>query len=226
MVGATSWSNYTFAGAIAAGTHTLSVTYSNNYDPTPSSQRNLYIDSISTINGAVGDDFAGSAGSAPNSALWTVKTGTGWDPGLENYSTNNVALDGQGHLVISATKSGRTYSSGWIESKNKLSMGYGTIIASIKVPKGQGLWPAFWLKGADEDTTAWPQSGEIDVLELPSTTTTMYSTLHGPIAGTTATQQPRSSLTCPTFLRATTASGSGIWWTRSPSASTAPRWER
>lgn len=189
MVGATSWSNYAFAGAIAAGTHTLSVTYSNNYDPSPSSQRNLYIDSISTINGAVGDDFAGSAGSAPNSALWTVKTGTGWDPGLENYSTNNVALDGQGHLVISATKSGRTYSSGWIESKNKLSMGYGTIIASIKVPKGQGLWPAFWLKGADEDTTAWPQSGEIDVLELPSTTTTVYSTLHGPIAGTTATQQ-------------------------------------
>lgn len=55
--------------------------------------------------------------------------------------------------------------------------------------QGQGLWPAFWLKGADEDTTAWPQSGEIDVLELPSTTTTVYSTLHGPIAGTTATQQ-------------------------------------
>ncbi|WP_231748780.1 family 16 glycosylhydrolase [Mycobacterium sp. M26] len=189
MVNATSWSNYTFAGAIPAGTHTLSITYSNNYDASSTSQRNLYLDSISTINGAVGDEFLGSAGAAPNSALWTIKTGTGWDPGVENYTTKNVTLDGQGHLVISATKTGRGYASGWIESKNKLSMGYGTIIARIKVPKGQGLWPAFWLKGADEDTTAWPQSGEVDVLELPSTTTTVYSTLHGPISGTTATQQ-------------------------------------
>ena len=76
-----------------------------------------------------------------------------------------------------------------MESKNTLSLGYGTTTAGIKVPKGQGLWPAFWLKGADEDTTAWPNSGEIDVLELPSTTTTIYSTLHGPIAGSTKTQQ-------------------------------------
>ena len=76
-----------------------------------------------------------------------------------------------------------------METTNKMSLGYGTITARIQVPKGQGLWPAFWLKDADEETNPWPGSGEIDVLELPSTTTTIYSTLHGPIAGTTATQQ-------------------------------------
>jgi beta-glucanase (GH16 family) len=43
--------------------------------------------------------------------------------------------------------------------------------------------------GADSDTVGWPASGEIDIVELPSTSTTAYSTLHGPIAGTTDTQQ-------------------------------------
>ena len=45
------------------------------------------------------------------------------------------------------------------------------------------------MMGADSDTVGWPQSGEIDVAELPSTTTTIYSTLHGPIAGDSGTQQ-------------------------------------
>lgn len=189
MVKSTSWSDYTFAGAIPAGTHQVSITYSNNYD-TATGQRDLFLDRVTTTTGILGDEFAGKAGSAPNGANWTVKTGTGWDSGIENYSTGNAVLDGKGNLVIKAvrTKSGG-YTSGWVESANKMSLGYGTTTARIKVPKGQGLWPAFWLKGADEDTTAWPHSGEIDVMELPSTSTTMYSTLHGPIDGTTTTQQ-------------------------------------
>lgn len=189
MVKSTKWSDYTFAGAIPAGTHELSITYSNNYD-TATGTRDLFIDKITTVTGTIGDEFSGSAGSAPNSSVWTVKTGSGWTPGIENYTTNNAFLDGYGNLVLQAVKtSSGGYTSGWVESTNKMSFGYGTTTARIKVPKGQGLWPAFWLKGADEDTTAWPHSGEIDVMELPSTTTTMYSTLHGPIAGTTATQQ-------------------------------------
>lgn len=186
VISSTSWSDYTFAGTIPAGNHVLTLSTSNS-----TSNRTLFLDKVTTTTGSIGDEFLGSAGSAPNSSIWSVKTGTGWDPGVENYSTSNVALDGQGHLVIQAVKSRsrNSYTSGWVETKNKMSLGYGTITARIQVPKGQGLWPAFWLKGADEDTTAWPQSGEIDVLELPSTTTTIYSTLHGPIAGTTATQQ-------------------------------------
>ena len=110
---------------------------------------------------------------------------------MQTYQTANATLDGQGNLKIEAAKSkGRGgYSSGWVDTKNKVSFGYGTITARIKVPQGQGLWPSFWIKGANEDTISWPQSGEIDVLELPSTTTTICSTVHGPIAGTTDTLQ-------------------------------------
>ncbi|MCB1265276.1 MAG: hypothetical protein KDB56_11935 [Mycobacterium sp.] len=46
-----------------------------------------------------------------------------------------------------------------------------------------------WTTGADSDTVGWPASGEIDIVELPSTTTTVYPTPHGPIAGTINTQQ-------------------------------------
>lgn len=189
IVKSTSWADYTFAGAIPAGTHEVSISYSNNYD-TATGQRNLFLDKVTTTTGPLGDEFTGKANAAPNGSIWTAKTGTGWDPGIENYVTGNAVLDGKGNLVIKAVKTASGgYTSGWVESRNKMSFGYGTTTARIKVPKGQGLWPAFWLKGADEDTIAWPQSGEIDVMELPSTTTTMYSTLHGPIEGSTKTQQ-------------------------------------
>ena len=130
--------------------------------------------------GAVFDDFSGPAGSAPNPAYWSYVTGTGWDRGLENYVTAGAFLDGQGHLVIQAIRSGNGYTSGRIQTKNKLSLGYGTIAARIKMPSGQGLWPAFWLVGADEDTTPWPECGEIDIIELVSKATTYYTTLVGP----------------------------------------------
>jgi beta-glucanase (GH16 family) len=127
-----------------------------------------------------------------------VRSGSGFDAGIETYTTSNAFLDGAGNLVIQATR-GRNgkYNSGWVWSKNDVSYGYGTITARIKVPKGQGIWPAFFLLGADSDTNGWPASGEIDVFELPSTTTTVYSTLHGPIAGTTASEQAQIVSTLP-----------------------------
>ena len=185
VVRSTSWTNYTITGVIPAGSHVLALSSS-----TATSTGPLFIDKVTTATGSIGDDFIGKSGSAPDKAIWTPKIGSGWDSGVETYSPSNAVLDGQGHLVLQATRSGTgAYTSGWVESKNNMSFGYGTITARMKVPKGQGIWPAFWLKGADEDTTAWPTSGEIDVVELPSTTTTMYSTLHGPITGTTSTQQ-------------------------------------
>ncbi|WP_313674386.1 family 16 glycosylhydrolase [Mycolicibacterium sp.] len=185
VVRSTSWTNYTITGVIPAGSHVVALSSS-----TATSTGPLFIDRITTATGSIGDDFTGRAGSAPDKGIWTPKVGSGWDPGIETYSPSNAFLDGQGRLVLQATRSSTgAYTSGWVESKNNMSFGYGTITARMKVPKGQGIWPAFWLKGADEDTTAWPMSGEIDVVELPGTTTTLYSTLHGPIAGTTSTQQ-------------------------------------
>lgn len=184
LVKSTSYTDYTFAGAIPAGKHTVSVSSSSATSSNP-----LYIDTLSTSTAAIGDQFSGKAGSAL-SKFWKKTIGTGWDPGVQNYTDGGVYLDGQGHVVIQATKTSTGgYTSGRIETANTLSLGYGTITARIQVPQGQGLWPAFWLMGADSAITGWPQAGEIDVMELPSTTTTMYSTLHGPIDGTNATQQ-------------------------------------
>lgn len=185
VVNSTSYTDYTFAGAIPAGKHIVSVSSSTATSSTP-----LYLDKVSTTTGVVGDEFSGKAGSAPDSTIWSTTTGTGWDIGIQNYVSSGVYLDGRGDVVIQATKTSTGgWTSGRIETANTLSLGYGTITARIMVPQGQGLWPAFWLMGADSATTGWPQAGEIDVMELPSTTTTMYSTLHGPIDGSTATQQ-------------------------------------
>jgi beta-glucanase (GH16 family) len=138
---------------------------------------------VSATPGGVFGDFNGPAGSPPNPAYWSYGTGTGEDIGVENYQTGNAFLDGQNHLVIQAVDTGNGYTSARIETKNKLSFGYGTITARIKMPSGQGLWPAFWLVGADEDSTPWPRCGEIDIIELPSTATTYTTGLHGPING-------------------------------------------
>jgi beta-glucanase (GH16 family) len=135
------------------------------------------------------DDFLGPAGSRPDPKYWGYDIGPsavhGYEAGsLQTYtdSTDNVRLDGQGHLVIEARRSGSNYTSGRLVTRGKLSMLYGRISARIKMPSGQGLWPAFWLVGPGR----WPQSGEIDIIELPSKATIYNTTIHGPISGTGA----------------------------------------
>jgi beta-glucanase (GH16 family) len=128
------------------------------------------------------DDFDGPAGSAPNPDYWD-NTPTQLYIGVENYQRGNAYLDGQSHLVIQALNTGSGYTSGLVRTKNKLALGYGTITARIKMPSGQGLWPAFWLVGADEDTVPRPQAGEIDIIELQSNATIFHSGIHGPVAG-------------------------------------------
>lgn len=128
------------------------------------------------------DSFDGPAGAAPNPSKWTTAEGTGWDLGVENYTAGNAVLDGQGRLVITASKTDDGYVSGRVETKDKASFGYGTLIARIKMPAGKGLWPAFFLLGADENSNPWPGAGEIDVVELVSDPHTRYSSIHGPIS--------------------------------------------
>jgi beta-glucanase (GH16 family) len=51
----------------------------------------------------------------------------------------------------------------------------------MKIPKGQGMWPAFWLLGDDISTVGWPTCGEIDVMEnIGKNPTIDYGTIHGP----------------------------------------------
>lgn len=138
---------------------------------------------------AVFDDFNGPAGAAPNPGWWSNVTGGDWDSGIETYRAADAVLDGQGNLAIRAVETEHGFESGRVQTKNKLSLGYGKITARIKMPSGQGLWPAFWLVGADEDTTPWPNSGEIDVIELVSNANTYHSTIHGPNNGNSGTYQ-------------------------------------
>jgi beta-glucanase (GH16 family) len=134
--------------------------------------------------GAVFDDFDGAEGSRPNAGIWD------YDPGnpssanhqLQNYtdSTENIRLDGQGHLVIQAIRSGNGYTSGRLVTRGKVDMRYGRISARIKMPSGQGIWPAFWMLGSDYGNVGWPECGEVDLMELVNVGTRYNVTLHGP----------------------------------------------
>jgi hypothetical protein len=132
------------------------------------------------------DEFNGAAGGKPDPAKWTIDPGTGQNNEVQYYTdNNNAAFDGAGSLVIEARKEtvgGRDYTSHRMNTGNKFSVQYGRIESRIKVPKGNGLWPAFWMMGADFLTgRPWPYNGEVDIMEvLGRNTLEGYSTLHAP----------------------------------------------
>ena len=116
------------------------------------------------------DEFDGNSINASN---WTHEIGTGFNGWgnneLQSYtnSSSNSSVS-NGSLKINALEQpiGQSdYSSARIISKNKFSFQYGKIEARLKMPLGQGLWPAFWMLGQNIDAVSWPQCGEIDVVE-------------------------------------------------------------
>jgi beta-glucanase (GH16 family) len=140
------------------------------------------------------DEFNGPAGSAPNPSSWRLETGgSGWgNEELETYTsgTANAAQDGAGNLVITARKeqTGTScwygpcqYTSARLITESKFAQAYGRFEARIKIPRGQGMWPAFWLLGDDIYTAGWPNSGEIDVMEnIGKEPGTTHGSLHSP----------------------------------------------
>ena len=133
------------------------------------------------------DEFNGGAGSKPDTAKWTYDPGVPQNGEVQYYTPNseNAQMNGQGQLVIEARRQdyqGRQYTSARMNTSNKFSVQYGRIEARIKVPKGNGLWPAFWMMGSDFLTgRPWPYNGEVDIMEvLGRNTTEAYSTLHAP----------------------------------------------
>jgi beta-glucanase (GH16 family) len=76
---------------------------------------------------------------------------------------------------------GRDYSSARITTQNKFDVQYGRIEARIKLPYGQGLWPAFWMLGANFSDVGWPYCGEIDIMEMvggENKDNTCHATMH------------------------------------------------
>jgi beta-glucanase (GH16 family) len=140
------------------------------------------------------DEFEGPAKSPVDPAKWSYDLGNGAprNPGWGNHekqdytdSTDNVFLDGHGHLIIQAVRTADgSFTSGRIKTQGKFEFEYGRVMARIKTTYAQGIWEAFWLLGASYRTTAWPICGEIDVMEVfgaqnhdPSAS---RGTLHGP----------------------------------------------
>ncbi|MCB0931326.1 MAG: glycoside hydrolase family 16 protein [Mycobacterium sp.] len=137
------------------------------------------------------DEFLGPAGSLPNPDLWAFDVGTNkkyhWEKGsLQDYTNapDNVRLDGNGHLVIQARKGGSdsvpSYTSARMTTRGRMAFPYGVVSARIKFPTGQGIWSAFWMMGLNYDTVAWPECGEIDIMEIINTGTKYHAALHGP----------------------------------------------
>ncbi len=137
------------------------------------------------------DEFNGADGSGPDPARWTFDLGgNGFgNHELESYtfSPDNVQQRA-GHLVITARQQdltgadgiARHYASARLRSQGLFSQTYGRFEARMKLPAGKGIWPAFWLLGADDATAHWPACGEIDIVEAIGDPHTIYSTLHGP----------------------------------------------
>ena len=138
------------------------------------------------------DEFDQSPGTGPDTAKWVYDLGKGkWgNHELETYTkaransyvaTDPAATDGK-VLVVRAVKDAKGgYTSARIKTFGKFATKYGRIEARIKVPKGQGIWPAFWMLGADIDQIGWPDCGEIDIMEsVGHRPEVLFGTAHGP----------------------------------------------
>ena len=131
------------------------------------------------------DEFDGTT---IDTAKWSFQEGNGGPalPGwgnheLEYYRSENATVD-KGKLTIHVLKelySGFSYTSARMRTIHKGDWRFGKIEARMKLPKGQGIWPAFWMMPTDEVFGGWPKSGEIDIMEfLGHNTKKVYGTCH------------------------------------------------
>ncbi len=122
---------------------------------------------------------------------WFFESGDGSQYGLVGWGNNelqwylpdNAALE-DGKLVITAKRessNGSEFTSARINTRDRFALAYGRIEASIKLPGGQGLWPAFWMLPQDDTYGTWAASGEIDIVEAVNLGGSGGNTVHGTI---------------------------------------------
>ncbi|MEU6243933.1 glycoside hydrolase family 16 protein [Streptomyces sp. NPDC047024] len=146
------------------------------------------------------DDFDGAAGSGVNTSNWQYDIGTSYPGGAAGWgtgevetmtsSTSNVALDGNGNLLITPRRDGSgNWTSGRIETKRTdfqpPAGGKLRVQARIQLPNvtgaaAKGYWPAFWMLGAPfrGNYWNWPSVGELDIMENVQGLNTDWSTVH------------------------------------------------
>lgn len=139
------------------------------------------------------DEFDGSS---VNLSKWVFENGNLHVNNERQYYQAANASVSNGNLVITARKQtveGQPYTSARLNTNGRFTTQYGRIEARIKLPSAQGLWPAFWMLGANIGTVGWPKCGEIDIMEQVNTSNTIYGTIHwdangyARYGGTTAT---------------------------------------
>ncbi|MET8855770.1 MULTISPECIES: glycoside hydrolase family 16 protein [unclassified Streptomyces] len=146
------------------------------------------------------DDFTGAAGSGVNTTNWQYTTGTSYPGGPANFgtgevetmtsSTNNVALDGNGNLLITPRRDASgNWTSGRIETKRtdfeppaggKLRIESRLQMPNVTGAAAKGYWPAFWALGAPYrgNYQNWPGVGELDIMENVQGLNTEWATMH------------------------------------------------
>jgi beta-glucanase (GH16 family) len=138
------------------------------------------------------DEFNGPDGSSVDRSKWVVETGgKGWgNQELEYYTdrpanlflkNGNLVIHGVAEKYTGPDGVTRNYTSGRLKTLGKFSQTYGRFEARIKVPSGQGMWPAFWMLGDDIDKVGWPACGEIDIMEnIGKEPSIVHGSIHGP----------------------------------------------
>lgn len=154
------------------------------------------------------DEFSGPDGSLPDPKKWSYAIGgNGWGNHELEYYTNrkeNVSIE-KGNLVITARRESytgpdgvtRAYTSARLKTQGHFKQTYGRFEARIKIPAGQGMWPAFWMLGENLPSVGWPNCGEIDIMEnIGREPGTIHGSLHGP-SSTRRTSDLTSTFSLP-----------------------------
>ncbi|HUG10836.1 MAG TPA: glycoside hydrolase family 16 protein [Opitutaceae bacterium] len=138
------------------------------------------------------DEFDQPVGSGPDPSKWVHDIGSnGWgNKELQDYTADRTnseviddpdATDGRALVLRAVRTADGRYTSARLKTHGKFATGYGRIEARLKLPQGQGIWPAFWMLGDNIGTVPWPACGEIDIVELIGhKPDTLHGTLHGP----------------------------------------------
>ena len=128
-------------------------------------------------------------------SIWNVEVnGNGGGNEEHQYYLDrkeNIKVE-NGNLVITAIKDGyggKEYTSGRMNSSGKFTFKYGKIEARMKLPKFQGIWPAFWTLGANYSSVGWPKCGEMDIMEAINGENQVYANLHWSYNGSHAYTQ-------------------------------------
>jgi beta-glucanase (GH16 family) len=119
----------------------------------------------------------------PDTSNWGNELGFVRNNELQYYTSRRIenSVVQNGNLMIIGRKEPfdtANFTSASITTDGKHSWTYGKIDARMKLPKGQGMWPAFWMLGQNIHQVGWPKCGEIDIMEHINNEDILYGTLH------------------------------------------------